>query len=283
VKRALVGCECSGQVRDALIATGYWDEVWSADIQPSETPARTFIAAENRWEIPDGQFTEARHYLGDVRDLFRITSPVNRIRGYEILHRHAGNIGGPWQDLWDAAFLFPPCTHLSLAGAVWWKEKRKPRYDENFEETWSVQDEAASFFMEMVHAPAPLVAVENPRGDMTRRYRPPDQYVQPHMFGDPLVKATGLWLRGLPLLYADDPVEPLPGGRVATGGGSWRTDQKHGRGANNGHEDAKGRVNRQRERNRTLPGLARAMASQWTRFVEEQEGARDGAAAHGSG
>lgn len=74
---------------------------------------------------------------------------------------------------------------------------------------------------------------------------------------------------GMPPLVADNPVEPT--GRVATGGGSWRTDQKHGRGPNNGHEDAKGRVNRQRERNRTLPGLARAMASQWTAFIEEQE------------
>lgn len=271
-RRALVGCECSGQVRDALIATGYWDEVWSADILPSETPARTFIAAENRWEIPGGQFTEARHYLGDVRDLFRITSPVNRIRGYEILHRHAGNIGGPEQNLWDAAFLFPPCTNLSQAGAVWWKYKDATRGGDGR------MQEGAAFFMEMVNAPARYVAVENPVGVMglpsqACYYRRPDQVVQPHMFGDPLIKATCIWLEhGLPPLYADNPVEPT--GRVATGGGSWRTDQKHGRGANNGHEDAKGRVNRQRERNRTLPGLARAMASQWTRFAEEEESRR---------
>ena len=270
-RRALVGCECSGKVRDALAATGEWDEVWSADIEPSETPVMTFIAAENRWvNVPDQPEagTRVRHYQGDVRDLFKITHPVNRMRGYQIL---------PEQNLWDLFIGHPPCTDLSLAGAVWWKTKRATSSDVRppeipADEFFSVQDYAAWFFMKMVNAPAKYVAVENPRGDMTRRYRPPDQYVQPYMFGDPLIKATGLWLKGLPLLYADNPVEPLPGGRVATGGGSWRTDQKHGRGANNGHEDAKGRVNRQRERNRTLPGLARAMAEQWTKFIEEQEG-----------
>jgi hypothetical protein len=268
-RRALVGCECSGRVRDALIAAGYWDEVWSADILPSETAVKAQV-------FPDGMVInstagDGSHYCGDVRDLFSWSHPVNLAR---LDYMQDKDTSLP---LWDLAILHPPCTHLSLAGAVWWKQKRatpagwRPAgWPED--EVFSVQDEAARFFMEMVDAPAPLVAVENPRGDMTRRYRPPDQYVQPHMFGDPLVKATGVWLKGLPLLYADNPVEPLPGGRVATGGGSWRTDQKHGRGPNNGHEDSQGRVNRQRERNRTLPGLARAMASQWTRFYEEQAG-----------
>jgi hypothetical protein len=59
---------------------------------------------------------------------------------------------------------------------------------------------------------------------------------------------------------------------VATGGGSWRTDKAAGKKAMNTHEDGKGREHRQRERNRTLPGLARAMAQQWGAFIEEQHG-----------
>lgn len=130
------------------------------------------------------------------------------------------------------------------------------------------QQSAADFFMQMVHAPAPLVAVENPRGIMSRLYRPPDQVVQPWWFGDPYRKATCLWLRGLPKLEADRRVDPV--GRVASGGGSWRTDQAHGRGPNNGYEDSAGRKNRARMRGLTMPGLARAMAEQWGKFSERE-------------
>ena len=155
--RMLAGCECSGEVRNAFAARGW--EAWSADIEPSETPVMTFVAAENRWvNVPDQPEagTRVRHYQGDVRDLFKITHPVNRVRGYEILHRHAGTIGGPEQNLWDLFIGFPPCTHLSLAGAVWWKQKRVTRVGPGGEYPLpSVQDEAADFFMEMTRAPAP--------------------------------------------------------------------------------------------------------------------------------
>jgi hypothetical protein len=276
-RRMLAGCEMSGAVRDAFAGLGW--EAWSADVLPSETPVQAAYSCGDRM-LPRIHGPERLglknnfHYQGDVRDLFDWNHPVNQQRKRLAVERD--HIDYPETPLWDLAVMFPPCTHLALSGAVWWKKKRatpaawRPE-DWPEDQVFSVQDEAASFFMEMVSAPAPLVAVENPRGDMTRRYRAPDQYVQPHMFGDPLIKLTGIWLKGLPLLHADNPVEPLPGGRVATGGGSWRTDQRHGRGANNGHEDGKGRVNRQRERNRTLPGLARAMASQWSAFAEAQE------------
>jgi hypothetical protein len=110
------------------------------------------------------------------------------------------------------------------------------------------------------------VAVENPRGDMKRRYRPPDQVVEPYFFGDPYRKSTCLWLKDLPKLVPSNLVEPV--GRVATGGGSYRTDMKHGRGPNNGHEDGEGRVNRKIVRSRTMPGFAEAMADQWGRYAE---------------
>jgi hypothetical protein len=121
--------------------------------------------------------------------------------------------------------------------------------------------------MEMVSAPSPLVAVENPRGDMARRYRRPDQVVEPFHFGDPYAKKTCLWLKGLPPLIPDN--EVVPAGRVATGGGSWRTDKAAKLQAMNAYEDSEGRVNRARVRSRTFPGLARAMAEQWTPFAEE--------------
>jgi hypothetical protein len=255
----LAACECSGRVRDAFAARNW--EAWSADLLPSESPVFTEITADGFRLDPKAH---GGHYQGDCRDLLSWDHPVNTPP-----NQPAGDrFDCP---LWDLVIAFPPCTHLSLAGAVHWKEKQKPRWN-GIEWTPSLQDEAAAFFMEMVNAPAPHVAVENPRGDMTRRYRAPNQYVEPFWFGDPLKKTTGLWLKNLPLLSADNRVEPEPAGRVATGGGSWRTDKAHGRGANNGHEDSEGRKNRQRVRNRTLPGLARAMATQWGPYVERLHG-----------
>ena len=157
---------------------------------------------------------------------------------------------------WDVVIAFPPCTDLSLAGAVHWKRKQAD----------GRQQRAAEFFRKMAHAPAHRVAVENPRGAMTKLYRPPDQIVEPWWFGDPYAKKTCLWLRGLPGLVADNIVEPA--GRVATGGGSWRTDKAAGRTLMSAYEDSEGRKNRARVRSRTFPNVARAMAEQWTTYLE---------------
>jgi len=269
-RRMLAGCECSGMVRDAFARLGW--EAWSCDTEPSETPVLGTMKSSGELVVTAQGEREGLgyHYQGDVRDLFDPMHPVNGERW--LLN---------WADgtaLWDIGAFFPPCTHLSQAGAVWWKHKDATRGGDGR------MQEGARFFMQMVEEGGKACArsaVENPVGVMglpsqACYYRRPDQVVQPYMFGDPHKKATCLWLNGLPLLVADNPVEWKY--RVATGGGSWRTDQGNGRGANNKYEggvgeDAKGRVNRQRERNRTLPGFARAMASQWTAFTEAQEAA----------
>jgi hypothetical protein len=265
-RRMLAGCEMSGQVRDAFARLG-WD-AWSADVLPTETAVKAQVFPDGR--VINSTAGDGFHYQGNVRDLFSWDHPVNLARKRE--RNAAGILREHPAPLWDLFVGFPPCTDLSQAGAVWWKRKDATRGGDGR------MQEGAAFFMKMVKAPARYVAVENPVGVMglpsqACYYRMPDQVVQPHMFGDPLVKATCIWLEhGLPPLYADNPVEPA--GRVATGGGSWRTDRdnpKEGWEPSNRHEDGKGRVNRQRERNRTLPGLARAMAEQWTKFVEEQE------------
>jgi hypothetical protein len=90
--------------------------------------------------------------------------------------------------------------------------------------------------------------------------------VEPWWFGEPLAKKTCLWLKGLPPLVKDHPVEPRA--RVATGGGSWRTDIAAGKADMNSYEDSEGRKNRERVRSRTSPALARAMAEQWGAYIE---------------
>jgi hypothetical protein len=236
----------SGRVRTAFALRG-WD-AWSADLLPDESE----LWAGN-------QPTAGQHYQGDVLDI----------------------IG---QD-WDLVIAHPPCDHLSQAGARFWKEKQAD----------GRQQAGADFFMKMIDMPvnSAYVAVENPRGIMARLYRPPDQVVEPWWFGDPLSKKTCWWLRGrgfrplsgphwlsLPLLEADQRVEST--GRVATGGGSWRTDKAHGRigssdyensrSFSNYHEDSHGRKSRKTMRSLTLPGSARALAEQWGSYIESRRG-----------
>jgi hypothetical protein len=130
---------------------------------------------------------------------------------------------------WDLLIAFPPCTHLARSGARWFAEK-------------AVEQRAAKwFFMQMVKAPIPRIAVENPIGIMSTRYRKPDQIIQPWQFGHGETKATCLWLKNLPPLKATQVVE----GRV---GRVWREAPS---------------PDRWKNRSRTYQGIADAMAEQW--------------------
>jgi hypothetical protein len=266
--RVLVGCEMSGRVRDAFAQRGW--EAWSADLLPSESPDcdyRSVSVVPGDGDIIDGKAGGiARHYQGDCRDLFTITHPVNARRGYEILHRHMSTAPGGPLPLWDLIIAHPPCNDLSYAGARWFKAKQAD----------GRQQTAADFFMSMVYAPSPLTAIENPHSVMQKLYRYPDQVVQPWMFGDPYVKGIHLWLKGLPELVPTHAEGDYPElFRVATGGGSWRTDKAAERRLMSAYEDGEGRVNRARVRSRTFKGLAAAMAGQWGAFAEGYYRERD--------
>jgi hypothetical protein len=100
-------------------------------------------------------------------------------------------------DGWDLMIAHPPCTHLCVSGARWWKEKISD----------GRQARGAEFFMRFVNAPIPRIAVENPIGAMSRLYRKPDQIIQPFWFGNSVQKATCLWLKGLPQLEKTNVVD----------------------------------------------------------------------------
>ena len=92
---------------------------------------------------------------------------------------------------------FPPCTHLAVSGARHFEQKRKD----------GRQQQGIDFFMEFVNADCPRIAIENPIGIMSSKYRKPDQIIQPWMFGDKYTKSTCLWLKGLPKLKPTNIVE----------------------------------------------------------------------------
>jgi len=130
---------------------------------------------------------------------------------------------------WDLLIAHPPCTFLAVSGARWFAG-RLPQ-----------QAEALAFVRLLLDAPVPRIALENPVSVISSRIRKPDQIIQPWWFGDGETKKTCLWLKGLPKL--------VPTNIVAG-----REPRVH---------YASPGPDRWKERSRTLPGIAAAMASQW--------------------
>lgn len=143
------------------------------------------------------------HYQGDVRDVLA--------------------------DGWDLMICHPPCTHLAVSGARWFKDKQAEQAD------------ALEFVRLLLGAPIPRIALENPISIISSRIRKPDQIIQPWQFGHGETKATCLWLKGLPPLAPTDVVS----GREARV-----------------HKMPPG-PDRWKDRSRPYTGIAAAMAAQW--------------------
>lgn len=130
---------------------------------------------------------------------------------------------------YDLIICHPPCTHLAVSGARWFKDKKQEQAD------------ALSFVAYLMGLPVEKICIENPISIISSRIRKPDQIIQPWQFGHGETKATCLWLKNLPLLIPtnivdgrDDRVHKMPPG-----------------------------PNRWKERSRTFQGIADAMAAQW--------------------
>lgn len=161
---------------------------------------------------------------------------------------------------WDLMIAHPPCTHLASSGARWFEAKRGIRTLFAGEDV-DIQTAAIRFFMALYNATVGRVAIENPVGIMSKRFRRPDQIIQPYQFGHPETKATCLWLRGLPPLVATNKVEP---DYMRRKDGTYAIDKK-GKRYSRVHFMS-GRMkdkDRWRERSRTYLGIAEAMADQW--------------------
>jgi hypothetical protein len=143
------------------------------------------------------------HYQGDVRDV----------------------LGGGW----DLMVAHPPCTHLAVSGARWFKDKLPE------------QAEALEFVRSLLDAPVHRIALENPVSVISSRIRKPDQIIQPWQFGHGVVKTTCLWLRNLPVLRPTDVVDG-------------RHPEVHRMPPS---------PTRWKDRSRTYQGIAEAMADQW--------------------
>jgi hypothetical protein len=152
------------------------------------------------------------HYQGDVRDIIE--------DGFDLMVAH------------------PPCTHLAVSGARWFKDKQVE------------QAEGLDFVRLLLSAPIDKIALENPISIISSRIRKPNQIIQPWQFGHPESKSTCLWLKNLPKLIPTD-VLPLPAS------GRWSNQTPSGQNKLGPSPD------RWKERSKTYQGIAEAMAQQW--------------------
>ena len=176
----------------------------------------------------------ACEYSGTVRDAFIAA-------GHEALScdllptdnpgpHYQGDVRDVLSDGWDLMIAHPPCTHLAVSGARWFKDKQ------------AEQAEALDFVRLLLDAPIGRIALENPVSVISSRVRKPDQIIQPWQFGHGETKATCLWLKGLPKLTPTDIVD----GREA---------RVH---------KLPPSADRWKIRSTTYPGIAAAMAQQWS-------------------
>lgn len=144
---------------------------------------------------------------------------------------------------WDLMIAHPPCTYLSRAGARWWKDPDR----------MLLADSAAEFVFKLRDAPIGRIAIENPIGQLNKRWRYPDQTIQPWQFGHPFSKATCLWLKNLPQLVPTRIVGDFTPLLPSNVGWNARKGGKHHRGHTRSSKVA----------STTFQGIAEAMASQW--------------------
>jgi hypothetical protein len=207
--RALIGCEFSGRVREAMRRHGV--DAYSCDLLDAED---------------DSDF----HYRQDLLDVI---------------------YGSPEGEEWQLGIFHPDCTHHVVSGARWFREipcRPKPGVFYG-PERYAARERDRAFVLELWGAPIPRIAIENPIGTLGDVLGAPTQIVQPYYFGDQAIKTTCLWLKNLPPLVRTSDLEPP-------------ADPLERRKWQECWNEAPG-PDRKKNRSRTYPGLAEAMAAQW--------------------
>lgn len=177
----------------------------------------------------------ACEFSGRVRDAFLLMGhnavSCDLIPSESPGPHYQGDVRDLLSEKWDLLIAHPPCTYLASSGARWFNQPGRREK----------QQEAIAFAKVILSAPIQKIAMENPVGILSSEIRKPDQYIQPWQFGDGVTKKTCLWLKNLP---------PLQPSNIVSG----RKPEVH-------HEPPG--PDRWKNRSRTYPGIAAAMAAQW--------------------
>lgn len=222
----LVACEESQRVCTAFREKGH--NAFSCDIEPCS-------GGHPEW-----------HIMGDA---LKIINGSNKIRPSDRFIETEDGIHYTFPEQWDLIIAHPPCTYLSNAGARWLYaggELNTERYRKGLD--------GKKFFMAMLNADCPRIAVENPIPSSIYDLPQYTQIIQPYQFGEPWSKKTCLWLKGLePLMPTNIVTDYKP--YCSSGSYSGTHDPKY-KGASRKGGSAK-------SRSKTFEGIARAMAEQW--------------------
>ncbi len=164
-------------------------------------------------------------------------------------------------DKWDIGIFFPDCTYLTCS-AEWaykdgpYHQKVKPRTLVGSKRR-TARKKAYEFFMALYSSEIPSIAIENPIGVMSSYFRKPNQIIHPYNFGDDASKSTCLWLKNLPELKHTGYAKP----RYVNGNPRWSNQ------TDSGQNKLPPSDNRAELRSKTYPGIAKAMATQWSALI----------------
>lgn len=196
----------------------------------------------------------ACEYSGIVRDAFTVrgfdTTSCDILPTENKGKHYQGNIFDILYDGWDLMIAHPPCTHLAVSGARWFKDKQKE------------QKEALEFVKKLLDAPIKYIALENPVSIISSKIRKPNQIIQPYQFGHEAQKTTCLWTKNLPNLI---PTNIVGKGEFIT----YKSGKKHPK----WYADALAlpKQERMKVRSKFWPGIAEAMADQWGTYIKNME------------
>jgi len=167
------------------------------------------------------------------------------------------------KEKWDMIIAFPPCTYLTVTGNRWFNIEL---YGDSAIQRIKDREKAIKFFMMFANADCEKIAIENPVGIMSSKYRKPNQIINPWQFGDPYEKKTCLWLKGLPELKPTKIVDVPPRKQFDSGksmpawyADAWNLPKKE----------------RAKLRSKTFPGIAKAMAEQWSEVLKAESKYQD--------
>lgn len=157
---------------------------------------------------------------------------------------------------WDMMIAHPPCTYLAVSGARWMYNKDGSVNEERHKN----QQEALDFVQKLMDAPIERIAIENPISVISSRIRKPDQIIQPWMFGDEATKSTCLWLKNLPHIQ---PTKVVGKGEKVV----FKSGKSHPKWYADALSKAKTAEERRSLRSKTFPGMAKAIAKQFTESI----------------
>lgn len=256
--RILIACEYSGVVRDAFRSQGF-KNVWSCDLLPTKKAGLHYqndvLNLLNGW-VPVRHQCECDPDGEGICKLSQIDTGEcpcygpNQEDELEYLEYNKELFARPKDNPnWDLIIAHPPCQHLATSGAKHFAQKIAD----------GRQQKAIDFFMHFVNAPAKYIAIENPIGIMSTKYRKPNCIIQPYQHGHEATKSTCLWLKNLPNLIPSNIVDK--GKRHITKSGKSLPDWYN----------LPPSADRWEIRSTTFQGIGDAIAKQWGDYILKNE------------